>query len=286
MQSIFQSDFDIMSSITLTLSGCNSNLKTDYYPPIELDGEYVCGLIDFQTYNTIPNVDNSNNCFHFGNGSGKELNNEDVAKLNIENQKTFLSSADFENQIIHGVTVPVLRHNSLYYDIEVIEIPMGSYEIDDIYDILKKNFDSYNIKFDLRINKNTLKCQLLCSQPIDFRRENSIGSLLGFSSKVLEANIVHESDLSVDIFRVNALRLECNITTGAYMNNMPAHTIHEFCPNVPPGYKIIEVPRNVIYLPVSVRTIRTLNINIVDQNNNLVNFRGENITVRIHIKKK
>lgn len=151
---------------------------------------------------------------------------------------------------------------------------------------MKKSLDITDIKFDLRINKNTLKCQMVCSQPIDFTRSNSIGSLLGFSSRILEPNVVHESDSSIDIFRVNALRLECNITAGAYMNNMPVHTIHEFCPSVPPGYKIIEVPRNVIYLPVAVRTIRSLNIKIVDQNNDLVNFRGENITIRIHIKKR
>lgn len=273
-----------MSSLTLTLSGNSSCLTTDYYPPIELDdGEYVCGLIDFQTYNTIPNVDISNNCFHYA--YGKPLDIENDSNIVIEGDGSFLNSISSGMQTVDGVKLPVLQYDSHFYDINVIEIPVGSYEIDDIYDILKKTFDSYNIQFDLRINKNTLKCQLICSQPIDFTRKNTIGTLLGFSSQILKPNIIHESDLSIDIFRVNALRLECNITTGAYMNNMPVHTIHEFYPNVPPGYKIIEVPRNVIYLPVAVRTIRTLNIYIVDQNNNLVNFCGENITIRIHIKK-
>lgn len=243
-------------------------------------------MIDFQTYNTIPNVDSSNNCFHFGYGTGKQLKAEEVSISNSEDQGTSLNSMTFTTQSVDGVKLPVLKYNSLYFDVGVINIPIGSYEIDDIYNILKKTLDSYDVKFDLRINTNTLKCQMICSQPIDFTRKNSIGSLLGFSSRILAPNILQESDLSIDIFRVNALRLECNITTGAYMNDTPVHTIHEFCPNVPPGYKIIEVPKNVIYLPVAVRTIRTLNINIVDQNKNLVNFCGETITIRIHIKKK
>lgn len=276
-----------MSSLTLTLSGNSSSLTAEYFPPIELDdSDYVCGLVDFQTYNTIPNVDNLNNFFHFGSGVGVKLRPENVTKSNLDDHGTFLNSVNSETQNIEGFEIPVLEFNSLYYDVSVINIPIGSYEIDDIYNILKKSLDSYNIQFDLRINKNTLKCQLICSHPIDFSRKNSIGSLLGFSSRILQPNVVQESDLSIDIFRVNALRLECNITTGAYMNNTLVHTIHEFCPNVPPGYKIIEVPKNVIYLPVAVRTIRTLNIYIVDQKNNLVNFCGENITIRIHIKKR
>lgn len=275
-----------MSSLTLTLSGNSSSLTAEYFPPIELDdSDYVCGLVDFQTYNTIPNVDNLNNCFHFGYGVGIKLKPENITKPNLSGHETILNSLNSKTQIIEGVEIPVLEFNSLYYDVSVINIPIGSYEIDDIFNILKKSLDSYEIEFDLRINKNTLKCQLICSQPIDFSRKNSIGSLLGFSSRILEPNVVQESDLRIDIFRVNALRLECNITTGAYMNNASVHTIHEFCPNVPPGYKIIEVPKNVIYLPVAVRTIRTLNIYIVDQKNNLVNFCGENITIRIHIKK-
>ena len=86
------------------------------------------------------------------------------------------------------------------------------------------------------------------------------------------------------ILRINALRVESNITTGAYINNKKVDTIHEFFPRVPPGYKILEVPSHVIYLPLSVKCIDHLQIRIVDQDGNLVNFRGEEITIRLHIK--
>ena len=86
------------------------------------------------------------------------------------------------------------------------------------------------------------------------------------------------------ILKVNSLRIECNITTGAYINNQSVHTIHQFFPAVPPGYKIIEVPKQVIYLPVSIKCIDYIQLRIVDQEGDLVNFRGETITVRLHIK--
>lgn len=274
-----------MSSLTLTLSGRSSILTANYFPPIELnDGEYVCGLIDLQTFNTIPNVDINNNCFHFGYGNGQshpfEIENSvDGISYDITND---IAS---EPNVLRKIPISTLECDSLYYDLHEIVIPVGSYEIDDIYKYLKKILTKDSIKFELRVNKNTLKCEILCSQPIDFSGNRSIGSLLGFSSRILKQSVVHESDMSVNVFRVNALRLECSITTGAYVNNTSARTIHEFCPTVPPGYKIIEVPRNVIYLPVAVRTIHTLTIKIIDQNNQIVNFCGEEITIRIHVKK-
>lgn len=138
----------------------------------------------------------------------------------------------------------------------------------------------------MKANKNTLQCELLCSQPINFTKPNTIGPLLGFRcDRVLEENIVHESELPADILKVNVIRVECSIIQGSYLNNEPSHTIHQFSPKVAPGYKIIEVPQNVIYFPVTVKNIHTIGLSMVDQQNRLINFRGENITIRLHIKK-
>ena len=106
---------------------------------------------------------------------------------------------------------------------------------------------------------------------------------LGFKPQILKANKVHQSDSPVSIIRVNSLRIECNVTTGAYINDRKVHTIHEFLPIVPAGYKIVEVPSHVIYLPFAVKTIDHIQLRIIDQDGNLVNFRGETKTLRLHI---
>jgi len=166
----------------------------------------------------------------------------------------------------------------------IITVSEGSYEIEDIEKYLASKLPK-NVTLSLKPNNNTLKSELCCSQEIDFTKPHSLGPLLGFNSKVYKANTTHVSELPVDIIRVNSIRVECNVTRGSYENGVEGHIIHEFYPAYPPGYKIIERPRNVIYLPVISQRINNLTVTLKDQDGDLVNFRGERITVRLHLKR-
>lgn len=164
-----------------------------------------------------------------------------------------------------------------------ITIPTGSYEIEDIANYLKRAVPK-DINISLKANNNELLSEIRCNYSVDFKPKDSIGRLLGFTTKILEGGITHKSELPVRILKVNALRVECNITTGAYINEHRVHTIHQFFPTVPPGYKIVEVPTNVIYHPITVRSIHDIQLRIVDQDGKLINFRGETVTIRLHVK--
>lgn len=223
-------------SLTLSLSGTSSTLEAQYFPPIELSNEknYVLGLVELLTFNSIPNIDTGKNKFYVGK--------------------------------------------------EVIVLPTGSYEIEDIETYLQEVLAPKGIAIHLKPNNNTLRSVIKCSQNVDFRPQDSIARLLGFKQRELPRDKTHSSELPVAILKVNALRVECNITSGAYINERKVHRIHEFFPAVPPGYKIIEVPSQVIYLPIAVKVIDHLQLRIVDQDEEPVNFRGEIITIRLHIK--
>lgn len=224
-------------SITLALTGKSSTLTANYFPPIQLHEDYECSLVDFHSYNSIPNIDFDNNLFHIGN--------------------------------------------------KTIEVPIGSYELEDIVDYIKSEYENEdNTKtIDIIANNNTLQLEIFSSHDIiDFNNERSICTLFGFNGGVLRPGVKHFSHYPVNILRVSAIQVQCNITTGAYMNNAPVHTLHEFGINVSPGYKMDEIPSNLIYLPVNAKEISSLKVWIVDQNQRLINFRGEEITLRLHLR--
>lgn len=224
------------SSFVLSFSGCTTDLESHIFPPIELSPEknYVIGLVELLTFNSIPNIDEDNNKFYI-------------------------------------------------VDSEPIIIPTGSYEIEHIEEYLKPILEKLKIIFSLKANNNTLKSVIECSKAIDFQPSDSIARLLGFTPQVLEANKTHISNLPVSILKINSLRVDCNVVAGSFVNGQRVHTLHEFFPAVPPGYKIIEKPTQVIYLPLTTKKLENVQIR-VNQDGGRVNFRGEIISVRLHIK--
>lgn len=227
------------------LSGTSSALTCNVFPPLKLaEGEWEIGLVDFTTYNSIPNIESGVN-------------------------------------------------DTLKYGGSEITLPTGSYEIDDIAQAVRQKARELDGKRDLekddleiRGNNNTFKVEIFSRfKTIDFTGENSIASLLGFERKEFDVGIWHESTEAVAINKVNVIRIECNVVRGSYDNGREGHVIHEFYPTVPPGYKIVETPRNVIYLPVSTNHLNNITINLKDQVGRLINFRGETVNVRLHLKR-
>lgn len=177
------------------------------------------------------------------------------------------------------------KNNRFHYgDNGIVYIPEGSYEFHDIGDYLKKYIK--DCSFILSCNNNTLKSSIMCTKDINFSKNYSIGATLGFGKEILSANILHESRYPVTILSTTVLRIECDIIRGSFVNGKPGHIIHEFAPNVPPGYRIIEVPKNIIYFPVNQNNIGSINIKILDNNNNLVNLRNEEVQLYLHLRKK
>lgn len=234
-----------MSSITLTLTGSGPLLSANFYPEIELNGQcsYSCCLLDFHTYNSIPNVHKNNNKFYFSLGE------------------------------------------STKYRFEKITIPVGSYEVSDIGAFLMNNFAEIGVDFSFHANRNTLKCEISTDLVIDFTKDDCIGPLLGYGKRFLKKDSTYLSDEVVKINHLNTIRIDCDLTSGSFLNGKSTHTIHEFSPSVGPGYKIDEQPSNLIYLPITKRRINTIHISVVDQNGDLIDFRGETVTCRLHIKR-
>lgn len=228
-------------SLTFTFTGTESTLSADFFPALELDSDstWEIGLLNFESFNSIPNVEVGNNVFHFNDG---------------------------------------LR----------IVIPTGSYEVLDIADYLQMMLWKVDKKLHIELtpNINTLHAELKCNFPVDLTPDDSVGRLLGFRPVKLEADQELGTMRVTDIFKVNSILLNCNIVTGSYINGQPAHTIYQSYPSVGPGFKLIEEPSPVVYLPITKNTIDNITLQIADQDGRLVNFRGERITVRLHLRRR
>lgn len=163
-------------------------------------------------------------------------------------------------------------------------LPTGSYELPDLERIIKQKLSNTGITFELKANNITLKCEMKSSVQIDLSMPNNIGTLLGFKKGFYNANVKHQSETLVDIAKINCIYIESNLVVGSFVNGKQCHILHEFYPNVAPGYKIIEIPTHLVYYSLNCTSISHASIVLKDQNNELIDLRGEPISIRILIK--
>ena len=116
-------------------------------------------------------------------------------------------------------------------------------------------------------NTNTLKSVMEIQGDfiVDFRVRNSIASVLGFRNQVYKEDL-HESESVVNILSINSIIVNSDVIGGSYVNVKTQKTIYTFFPNVSPGYKIVENPRNLVYLPVILDKISKMATVLTDQN--------------------
>ena len=233
------------------ISDRGTRIRTKFNPLIQLDErkKYEMALVSLETYYSFPNIDSANNNFRYSPDNGTNW-----IKINI---------------------------------------PEGCYEITDINEYIKRtmkdngHYDAANDRYYITIepNNNTLKSVMSIGSnyKVDFRPTYSISTILGFNSQKYSKGY-NESENIVNILSVNSLRVTSDVIGSSYTNGGTENIIYSFFPNVGPGYKIVQEPMNLIYLPVILNTISQMETKLVDQNEKLMNLRGEERSIRFHIK--
>ena len=239
-------------SFQVIVSDDKTRFVKKFNPPIQLKKRkpYEIALVNLETYYSIPNISNINNKFKYSTNDGA--------------------------------------------DWHIITVPTGSYDIEDINDVIQKemkasgHYDEVNEEFyvSIQANPNTLKAILTIENnyQVDFSVGRSLRKLLGFNSKIYTTT--QESERVVDILSVNSILVNLDIISGSYVNGVAQPTIYSFFPNVSPGHKIVENPKTLIYLPITTHVIHSIQVILSDQEQNQLDLRGENITIRFHIREK
>ena len=84
---------------------------------------------------------------------------------------------------------------------------------------------------------------------------------------------------------ISSIFVNVDCINESYINGTSS-PVYSFFPNVGPGYKIIQSPNNLVYLPLNKKGLYSIKTWITDQNSNLLNLRGENVAIRFHIRSK
>jgi len=219
------------------------------------------------------------------NGNSSELSCDIFPPLEVDKTSHMCLLSLQTNNSIPNIEpgCNIIGFENSYGETSEVVIPTGSYELSALESVIKQYLPDFVSFFQIKANSNTLKCFMRCSHIIDFTNSSSISSLLGFKNEKYFADTVHVSENLVNILKINCIKVECNLITGSFCDGKPSQIIHEFFPSAPPGYKIIEVPRHLVLYSLHYSTISKVQITLKDQNDNLINLRGEPITVRLQI---
>ena len=195
-------------SYSVVVSDNKTRFETWFKPPIQLDKKkvYEIALINLVTYYSFPNIDRSNNCFGYSPSA-----------------------------------------NASWFD---IIIPEGGYHIEDINEFVQRemrkndHYDKANDKDNIEIsaNTNTLMSEMFLKNnyEVDFRKDKSINSLLGFHSNLYTSGF-HESENMVNILTINSIIVNIDIISGSYVNGSIQPTIYSFFPDVSTGIKLSKI---------------------------------------------
>ena len=175
-----------------------------------------------------------------------------------------------------------------------ITIPPGACEIKSVnfeikrIDLDENHYTEIDYPFKMKPNFSTLGSIIEISTQgpvITFAPIDSIGGLLGFN-KITIYEEYNQSSNTVKILSIDNIFLECDIAQGMMFKGKISGKIHSFTMDVDPGYKYIEKLRGGVqwYMMESKDISSSTCFKMKNENNQLVSFNGQSITLRLSMK--
>ncbi len=265
-------------NITMLLHGKSSILKSKFFPPIVLnpDYSYSLGLNYFTAFHTIHNITEKNNIFEWC------YLPHNPSDPNLDKLKNHVVYAMFhpEKKVSLPETVQFLN----------MEIPPGGYEISNLTSYIERWLKLHDPNWVIQfvVNETTQKMEVKIPNQnllIDCRNKRSVMShIFGFSNvDIIDTHSISPS--AININDINSINIHANIISGAFVNGKRTHLLHSFVPEAHFGYKICEIPHNIIYHPVNTYEITDVELSIRDERNNLIDFNNEEISICVILKR-
>ena len=233
-------------SYTFTVNSISNPLRVDFFPPIELKGESEIAFLNMEAFDAPVNITKENNIIMM----------EGHIKVIIPpGFYTFEALEKYLNE-------EMKRHPRVFTEEH------------------KKTLNKE--MFKLKYNEKNRRVEIMpcwaieCSDP-----QNTFCKYMGFNGNLV-SHKTNISDFHVDMHR--KLKVNCLGVRNSYYNSTKSSCIYEFSPDA--KYNIEHYTNFPIYYSISEKsTLSDLIIEIRDQDNNLIDFHDEIVTVRVNIRK-
>jgi hypothetical protein len=196
-------------------------------------------------------------------------------------QNTFTQSIYPSIDCSQGATICVLSL-STFYTVKNItklnnclkigdqnyKIPEGNYNLTQLCEYISDLSDGDTLDLTPMYSMNRIRCET--NKNIDFNVENSINEELGFNKQIYLAKQTHVSDKDPKLRHVQSLCVHCEGAVGSFLNGAQTNEIHCAHVLVPPTYRVISEPNNLVYYQIRNSHLSELKFTICDENSQLI----------------
>ena len=181
------------------------------------------------------------------------------------------------------------ENNSYTIDNVVKKFEPGAHEISNINKLFGGDNKSEKLlpdqKIGVFVDVSTSKCIMKIKEGsvLKFDEKSFFHTILGFKKGEYKSG-EHKSDNIIQITNITSMNVECDIVDGSYINGEKTNILYSWPSfTVDIGYKFLEKPNPITYLPVIRKLIDSIHIRIIDNNGNLINFNGETISINLEL---
>jgi len=177
---------------------------------------------------------------------------------------------------------------------KIITFEDGCYSLDSInayiHDIMQANGDLWNdgaedralIEFEPKFESGKILANLNNGAHMDLT-VGTFYDIIGFGNIIYLVSTLSPNEANIEN-GVSSLNVHCSLIGNSFFNGRETDILYHILINTVPGYQINVIPQNPIWLRITQNTIYSMKFRITDQQNRLLDLRGEDVSIAIQIK--